>query len=174
MTHPLSAIVSVLASMSTEKSKRPDSCLWCNRNHFIKHGKYYRYELQGQQRCAIQRYLCKNAGCKRTFSILPHPFLRYLRLPLCVLCVLTEELLRGTSKAQIGRLLGVTYTTVLRMARMAVQLFHWMDHEPDAPWSPSPCIHGPSAWETFIKMFSWKFYPKRYAQLPPTQFVYCV
>ncbi len=174
MPHPLSAIVSVLASMSTEKSKRPDSCVWCSWKQFIKYGKYYRYRFLGEERCIIQRYLCKNTECKRTFSILPHPFLRYLRLTVCVLSALLEELLRGTSKTHIARLLGVTYPTVLRTARKAAELFDWMNHEPDAPWSPSPCVHGPRVWAGFIKMFSWKFYPKRYGQLPPTQFVYCV
>jgi transposase-like protein len=174
MTHPLSAILSALASMSTEKSSSPTFCLWCNRNRFIKHGKYYRYALQGQERCPIQRYLCKSPGCMRTFSILPHAFLRYLRFSLCVLCELLAELTRNTTKTQISRILGVSYTTVLRISRVAGQIFHWINHETDAPWRPSPCVHGPRAWTTFIKMFSWKFYPIRYAHLPPTQFVYCV
>ena len=52
----------------------------------------------------IQRYLCKHDHCRRTFSILPHPFLRISRFSLC----LFHELLHAGVAHEIGVHVGLS------------------------------------------------------------------
>jgi transposase-like protein len=80
MPHQLRSIVLDLNEIAKENQTGPTACHWCNnQDNIIKYGKYSRYDFTGDGLIDIQRYLCKHDQCRRTFSILPHPFLRYTR-----------------------------------------------------------------------------------------------
>ena len=91
MSPTLLRIVLYLIEAAKENQTGPVVCHWCNnRVNIIKYGKYQRYGFTSDEMIDIQRYLCKHDQCRRTFSILPHPFLRISRFSLC----LFNELLR--------------------------------------------------------------------------------
>ena len=108
MPHHLMHIVLVLNEFAKKKLTGPIACHWCNnQDNIIKYGACQRYEFCGQGRIRIQRHLCKREQCRRTFSILPHPFLRVTRSTLCLITVLLQLLDQHMSIAQSCRWLGL-------------------------------------------------------------------
>ena len=116
MSPTLLSIVLYLIDAAKENQTGPVVCYWCNnRVNIIKYGKYQRYGFTSDELIDIQRYLCKHDQCRRTFSILPHPFLRISRFSLC----LFNELLRlcdeHTPIAEIARCFAVSWPTIPRV-----------------------------------------------------------
>jgi hypothetical protein len=115
----------------------------------------------------IQRYLCRNPDCDcLTFSILPHPFLRYIRLPLCFLIVLLTAQESGTaSLSSLARQTNLSRSTVKRAVLLGRKLVRWVNRLglwPDGGW---PCLNPQERWTDFIRALSWSFYPLRYGRL---------
>jgi transposase-like protein len=159
------SILLVLNEIAKQKQTGPIACHWCNnQNNVIKYGTYRRYGFSGQELIKIQRYLCKHDQCRRTFSILPHPFLRITRLTLCMLTTLMQLLDQQVPVAEICRHLGLTRFVVDGAIRKWRGLLDWIEKEAHAQpaWAPSPCIAPPGHWSDFIRMFAMQFYPKRY------------
>jgi transposase-like protein len=157
-----------LNGIAKENQTGPVACHWCNnQDNIIKYGTYKRYGFAGGERIAIQRYLCKRDHCRRTFSILPHPFLRISRLSLCMFTTLMQLLDRQTSIAEIGRRSGLTRSMIYGAIEKGHRILDWIDREArtEPTWAPSPCIDPPGHWSDFIRMFAIKFYPKRYARI---------
>ena len=166
MSPTLMSILLYLTESAKENQTGPVVCHWCNnRVNIIKHGKYQRYDFSGDDLIDIQRYLCKHDQCRRTFSILPHPFLRISRFSLCMF----KELLRLVDEhlqiAEIARRFAVSWPTIPRALEMARCIVTWIRQEAKTqpPWAPHPCMHPCQCWSEFIRMFAAKFYPKRYA-----------
>jgi len=140
------------------------ACPVCNsRKGHICWGYYWRYRPGTDQQEKIQRLWCKDDDCRRkTFSVLPHPFLPIVRFTLCTLLsvlILFEE---GESISRLSRKTGVARSTVRRTIDFARRLRTWMDREAQtAPWalSPRPCPN--RLWRSFTRSFSWAFYPAR-------------
>ena len=104
MPHQLLSIVLDLNEIAKKNQTGPTACHWCNnQDNIIKYGKYKRYDFTGEELIDIQRYLCKHDQCRRTFSILPHPFLRFTRFPLCLLSVLLQLLDHRTKACAMYR-----------------------------------------------------------------------
>ncbi|MEJ2222061.1 MAG: hypothetical protein P8X80_14745 [Desulfobacterales bacterium] len=166
MSPTLLRIVLYLVEAAKENQTGPVACHWCNnQDNIIKHGKYQRYGFTSDEIIDIQRYLCKHDHCRRTFSILPHPFLRISRFSLCLfheLLRLVEEDLRI---AEIARRFAVSWPTIPRAIKMAHRIVTWIRQESKTqpPWTPHPCMHPWRCWSEFIRMFATKFYPQRYA-----------
>jgi transposase-like protein len=165
MPHPTLTILLVLNEIAKKKQTGPIACHWCNNQvNIIKYGTYKRYGFSGQEQIKIQRYLCKHDQCRRTFSILPHPFLRITRLTLCIITALIQLVDQQLTTAEVCRRLNLTRSMVDGAIKKWHGLLDWIDHEaktkPD--WAPSPCIDPPGHWSNFIRMFAMKFYPKRY------------
>lgn len=157
-----------LNAIAKKHQTGPVACHWCNnRDNLIKYGTYKRYGFTGGERITIQRYLCKHDQCRRTFSILPHPFLRITRLSLCMLTTLMQLLDRQTPIAEIGRQSGLTRPMIYWAIEKGRRILDWIDREArtEPAWAPSPCIDPPGHWSDFIRMFAMKFYPKRYARI---------
>jgi transposase-like protein len=160
------SILLVLNEIAKQKQTGPIACHWCNnQNNFIKYGTYKRYGFSGQELIKIQRYLCKHDQCRRTFSILPHPFLRVTRLTLCMITTLMQLLDQQIPVAEICRHLGLTRPVVDGAIRKWRSLLDWIEQEAHTQpaWAPFPCIDPPGHWSDFIRMFAMKFYPQRYA-----------
>lgn len=165
MPHLLN-IVLELNRIAKENQTGPVACHWCNNQvNIIKYGSYKRYGFSGQEQIRIQRFLCKSDNCRRTFSILPHPFLRIARFTLCMLIGLMLLLDQKTPVAEICRRLGLTRSMVDRAIKKGRAILDWIDQEAKAEvrWGPSPCMDPAAHWSDYIRMFAMKFYPKRYA-----------
>ena len=166
MSPTLLSIVWYLIESAKENQTGPVVCCWCNnRVNIIKYGKYKRYGFTSEELIDIQRYLCKHDQCRRSFSILPHPFLRITRFSLCMfneLLRLVEEDLRI---AKIARRFAVSWPTIPRAVEKALHIVDWIRQEAKTQpaWAPHPCRHPCRCWSEFIRMFAAKFYPKRYA-----------
>ena len=165
MSPTLLSIVWYLIDAAKKNQTGPLVCCWCNnRVNIIKYGKYQRYGFTSDQLIDIQRYLCKHDQCRRTFSMLPHPFLRITRFSLCMF----NELLRLVDEqlciARIARRFAVSWPPIPRSIKMARRIADWIRQEAKTkpPWSPHPCLHPCPCWSEFIRMFAAKFYPKRY------------
>ena len=165
MSPTLLSIVLYLIDAAKQNQTGAVVCCWCNnQDNIIKHGKYQRYGFTSGELIDIQRYLCKHDHCRRTFSILPHPFLRISRFSLC----LFHELLRlcdeHTSVAEIARRFAVSWPTIARSIEMARCVVNWIRQEAKTQpvWAPHPCLHPKRSWSEFIRMFAAKFYPQRY------------
>ena len=164
MSPTLTTILICLAEIARENETGPVACVWCNnRTNIIRHGTYERFDFIDDLR-KIQRYLCKDDRCRRTFSILPHPFLRISRFSLCVFNELPAMLEREMSVAAIARRLGVGWSAARRAVERAREIAEWMRLEvrAGARWSPSPCMDPGGCWSEFVRIFAAKFYPKRY------------
>ncbi len=166
MPHPTLNILLELNEIAKKNQTGPIACHWCNnQNNFIKYGSYKRYSFSGDEQINIQRYLCKHDLCRRTFSILPHPFLRYTRITLCMLICLMQLLGKQMAIAKIERQLGITRSMVYWAIKKGRSILDWLDREArtEPTWAPSPCMNPPGYWSDFIRMFAIQFYPKRYA-----------
>ena len=164
MSPSLTPILIYLAETARENDTGPVACVWCNnRINFIKHGTYRRFDFVDEL-AKIQRWLCKDDRCGRTFSIPPHPFLRISRFSLCVFNELLAMLDRAMSIAEIARRLRIGWAAARRAVEKAREVAEWLRLEARAaaPWSPSPCMDPGGRWSDFIRMFAAKFYPKRY------------
>lgn len=166
MPHPVLSILLDLDRIAKKNETGPVACHWCNnRENIIKYGKYHRYGFSGQERIEIQRYLCKHDRCRRTFSILPHPFLRITRISLCLLISLLQLLDQKTPISLIVEQFGVPRSTLYWLIRKGRDILDWIDQEAqgEVGWAPSPCMDPAAHWSDYIRMFAMKFYPKRYA-----------
>lgn len=171
----LLSILLHLTEAAKENQTGPVVCHWCNnRINIIKYGKYQRYGFAGNELIDIQRYLCKHDRCRRTFSILPHPFLRITRFSLCMFNELMQLLDQQISVAQIARRLGLSRPIIVLAIEKGRSIMDWLDQEAktEPVWAPAPCINPSRCWSEFIRMFAAKFYPKRCATTRPTEYQY--
>ena len=167
MPHQVSSILVHLNEIAKKYQTGPVACQWCNnQDNLIKYGTYRRYDFSGQQ-IRIQRYLCKRDLCKRTFSILPHPFLRFTRFTLCMLSAMVQLIDQQVGIAQACRRLGLCRSMAYWAMNKGRDILQWIDQEAkaDSVWAPCPCMDAPGLWSDFVRMFAMKFYPKRYAQI---------
>ena len=175
MSPTLLSIVLYLIDAAKQNQTGAVVCCWCNnQDNIIKHGKYQRYGFTTDELIDIQRYLCKHDHCRRTFSILPHPFLRITRFSLCMFKALMQLLDQQLTVAQIERRFGLSRRIITTAIEKGRSIMHWLDQEikTEPVWAPCPCIDPPRCWTEFIRMFAAKFYPKRYAIGRPTEYEY--
>lgn len=164
MSPILPTILAYLAETARKNETGPVACVWCNNGiNIIKYGTYERFDFVDES-AKIQRWLCKDDRCGRTFSIPPHPFLRIVRFSLCVFNELLAMLARQVSIAEIARRLKVGWPAARRAVEKAREVAEWLGREvrAEARWSPSPCMNPGGCWSYFVRMFAAKFYPKRY------------
>jgi len=133
-------------------------CPVCQEQERIcKNGHYPRYRFIGNSREMIPRYLCKNPRCPRvSFSILPHPFLPWLRVSLCLLAALGELWTTGHHTiAALARQVNVSWQTMRRWLARALWLRQWRARENDlalAGWRP--CADPRRGWTPFTQALS--------------------
>jgi len=176
MSLNLLVILSYLSEIAKENQTGPVVCCWCNNCvNFIRYGFYSRYSFSENEQIKIQRYLCKHDQCRRTFSMLPHPFLRITRLPLCVFKALLKTY-GQQPVAGLARQVGLSRQSISRALSKGRSILSWLREEAqtDPPWAPSPCLSPSRHWSDFIRMFAAKFYPSRYGAAPPTEYGNCL
>nr|WP_320016238.1 hypothetical protein [uncultured Desulfobacter sp.] len=160
MHPPWISILTALSEITSKKYASIISCPYCgNRYCYVKYGFYNRY-LFNDELIQIQRYRCDNDQCpQRTFSILPHAFLRIARASLCMFMHVLQMKKDGHSIADIAKYTGYSWPRIQRWIAKAQQIKEWIDSERK---QSAPCMLPKNEWTNFIRDFSWAFYPKRY------------
>ncbi len=150
--HPWFSLITVLSKITTENSNPLVCCPHCaNRHTFIKWGSYARY-LFDDEMTTIQRYRCNNDLCSRkTFSILPHAFLRIVRASLCMLMYVLNMHESGHSTAGIARHTGSTWPRIQRWIIKAASIRNWISQE---YFDGAPCLSADRQWTSFIRNVS--------------------
>jgi len=133
-------------------------CPHCReRRRIWKNGFYKRYRFAENEREEIQRYRCRNANCPRaSFSILPHPFLPWLRVSLCFLAMLWERCQPGRHTiAELARWTNQGWGVMRRQVRRAAWLAAWLERERDlALAGVRPCANPGHDWTALCQALS--------------------
>ena len=160
MPHPWNSLLTVLSEITRKNYKSFICCPHCgNRDSHIKYGFYSRYLFDGNL-TNIQRYRCDNDQCpQKTFSILPHAFLRITRASLCMLLHVLKMYEQGNSIASIAKHTGSNWPRIQRWIAKAIAIRDWIRVERNGIL---PCLSSQNLWPSFIRDFSWAFYPARY------------
>jgi transposase-like protein len=158
--HPWLSLISILSEITRKNSTLIICCPHCgNQYTYIKWGVYYRY-LFNDELVAIQRYRCHNDLCPRkTFSVLPHAFLRIVRATLCMLMYMLNLHEKGHRIADIARHTRNSWPRTQRLIAKALSIRDWVKSEYSGGL---PCLAPDKMWAHFVRDFSWAFYPARY------------
>lgn len=163
MPRSWNSLISVLSEITSKNCESLVFCSHCGNCHtYVKWGFYRRYLFNGEL-TNIQRYRCDNDKCPcRTFSILPHAFLRIIRASLCMLMHVLKMSEQGNSIANIARQTNSNWPKTQRWIAKASAIQEWLRQQSViASWEPSPCFSPDKSWTSFIRDFSWAFYPNR-------------
>ena len=162
MSHPWNSLLTVLSKVTRENYNSLICCPRCgNRFSYVKHGFYSRY-LFDDDLIKIQRYRCDNDLCsQKTFSVLPHAFLRIARPSLCMFMYVLKMYEQGSSIASIARHIGTNWPRMQRWIIKATAIRDWIRIERRGV---PPCSSSKMEWPSFTRDFSWAFYPGRYGQ----------
>ena len=165
MSAPLQAILLSASRVAKQNLTSTVICPGCGERHLvIKWGSYQRYLFDDDEQVPIQRFRCLNRKCSRcTFSVLPHPFLPVVRVPLCFLLAILSFHQKGCSVAQLARKAGKRWTMVRRSLSTARRVRAFLQTEIYTIMGiGSPCLNPGAVWTTFCQRFSWAFFPKRF------------
>jgi transposase-like protein len=160
MLPPWPSILTALSEITRKNYTTLIRCPHCgNKFCFVRYGFYSRY-LFDDELVQIQRYRCDNDQCpQKTFSILPHAFLRIARIPLCLFMLVLRLDEQGYSIAAIARYTGSNWPRIQRWIAKAEKIKKWIDTEQK---HSHPCLLPKDQWSLFIRDFSWAIYPRRY------------
>lgn len=153
------SLISFLSKITRENSSSTIQCSHCGNSHcYTKWGHYSRY-LFDDELINILRYRCDNDQCPRkTFSILPRPFLPIVRASVSMLMYVLTRAEQGVNIAQIARETGSTWSRTQRWVSKAGLIRNWLKKEYG---STVACRCQASNWPAFTRDFSWTFYPAR-------------
>jgi len=161
MPSPLQAILHATNQIANQNLTSEIICPGCGERHLlIKWGFYTRYLFLGDDTIRIQRFRCLNGHCPRfTFSILPHPLLPIVRLPLCVIITLLSLYQDGRPVADLARKSDKSWPVVRRILSIARRIQAVLKNELELLL---PCLHPAASWTVFTHAFSWALFPKRF------------
>jgi hypothetical protein len=158
-----SSCLTILLSDENANSKADIRCPLCGeRLRICRYGHYLRYRFEDDGRLAVQRYGCLNPGCpRRTFSIPPHPYLPFCRIPLCLLmAVLINHRVNKHTINRCARYLKCSWHAAKRAFTSALRLINWFLRESSAGAIPlTPCLE--HTWPAFTRAYSYAFFPDR-------------
>jgi hypothetical protein len=152
-----------------KKNLQPDiRCPQCNeRYRIVRYGRYWRYRYESHERMAVTRYACRNPDCpRRTFSVLPHPYLPLVRMPLCLLlAVYRQHVAEQQAINHLARKLRHGWNTVRRAVCLAGRILQWCGRELCAQAMPLwPCHK--DRWPAFSRAYSYAFLPGLFLARP--------
>ena len=165
MSAPLQAILLSTSCVANQNLTSTIICPQCGERHLvIKWGSYRRYLFDGDDRVPIQRFRCLNRQCSRcTFSVLPHPFLPVVRVPLSFFLAILSSHQKGCSVAQLARNAVKSWAMIRRCLSMASRVETFLQKEVAAiVGRGSPCLQPSAVWTVFTHCFSWAFFPNRF------------
>lgn len=110
------------------------TCPYCGFPRCWKHGRYRRkgFHQPGagspQKLVAVQRSLCRNPPCERTFSVLPEEVLPYCRFFLDGLLSIAHDLTEGKSSYGIAKFRwGLSLRVILRAVSLIRKVTPWLE-----------------------------------------------
>ena len=165
MSNPLESILLFATRIANQNLTSKIVCPECGERHRInKWGFYTRYLFHGDDSIYIQRFRCLNQECPRfTFSILPHPLLPVVRLPLCFFLMLLSMNQEGCSIADLARKSGRNWSVIRRALKLAKRLQSFLQNEVKTILRmSSPCLQPAAVWTVFTHAFSWALFPSRF------------
>jgi len=125
------------------------------------HGFYMRQHLLGTGEESIPRFKCLNPACQRkTFSILPFPYLRWIRHKLCHLLLLLRVFLSQGTVSALARWYNRSRAVIRRALFRGAQIKQLIDQELRAehafflPW-----VNISAHWTPFTQGVSCALYP---------------
>ena len=133
MPRSWNSLISILSEITSKNCESLIFCSHCGNCHtYVKWGFYRRY-LFNDELTNIQRYRCDNDKCPcRTFSILPHAFLRIIRASLCMLMHVLKMYEQGNSIANIARQTNSNWPKTQRWIPLYNKKREWIRGE----WNP--------------------------------------
>lgn len=152
---------------NAKNNLEPDiRCPQCHeRWRIVRYGRYWRYRYESHERLAVARYACRNPSCsRRTFSLLPHAYLPWVRTPLCRLLALYQQHVHeGQAINHLARKLRQAWNTLRRAVNLARRILDWCGRELAADALPIwPCHR--SRWPAFCRAYSYAFLPACFSQ----------
>lgn len=165
MPPSLLTTLALLSEIAKENQTGPIRCHGCYRSTgIVRHGYYLRYLFHSSEKAKVQRLRCRNPDCDcQTFSVLPHPFLRYIRLPLCFLLALLSAHENGKENlCSLARQANLSRPVVKRALLLGRKLIPWLNRLDLWPGGGWPCLSPKDRWTDFIRALSWAFFPGRY------------
>lgn len=147
------------------KEEHPVRCTHCASTVNIRHGKYQRAHPHKPELVNVQRYLCKSPVClRKTFSILPFPFLPIIRhfhqTLFCFYTLFSEE---KRTQADTARQLGVLRGVSKRLTVFCGRFIPWFNREKHiGEWGPDPEANPACSWPNYTRDFSQALYPRRW------------
>ena len=161
MPNPLQSILLTTNRVAKQNLTPEIICPKCGERHLlIKWGFYTRYLFQNDDTIRVQRFRCLNIRCPRfTFSILPHPILPIVRMPLCLIMTLLSMYQDGCPVADLARKSGKSWSVVRRAIVIAGQIQSVLQNEIELLL---PCLHPAVSWTVFTHAFSWALFPGRF------------
>jgi len=160
MPSPLQAILLATNRIAKQNLTSEIICPDCGERHrLINWGFYTRYLFHEDDTIRIQRFRCLNTRCPRfTFSILPHPLLPVVRMPLCFIMTLLSLYQDGCLIADISRTSGKSWSVIHRSLFIAKRIQSILRNEVELLL---PCLHPAVSWTSFTHAFSWALFPRR-------------
>lgn len=160
MPNPLQIILLATNEIAKQNLNTEIICPRCGeRRNLIKWGFYTRYLFHNDDTIRVQRFRCLNTRCPRsTFSILPHPLLPFVRMPLCFIMTLLSLYQKGCSVADLSRKSAKSWAVVRRSLNIAKKIQTVLQNEIDLLL---PCLNPAVSWTLFTHAFSWALFPKR-------------
>lgn len=124
------SVKSISAVSHSGKSHfRPEYCVFCAFDRIWKHGIYSRKATYAKnfknppEAKVVQRYLCQNPSCKRTFGQLSENSLPYCRFPFEEFLLIQKELVSGKSSYSIWKSCQLLFVSLAAIKRLVI-LFH--------------------------------------------------
>lgn len=163
MATPLEEILGGLWAIAKANEAVEIRCPGCGERHrWIRHGYYRRYGIPGHEETVlVPRYLCLNPSCGRvTFSILPYPFLRWLRFPLCLLLAWAMSRERGARVSELAGKHKTSWAVMRRALERGRQVWRLMKRDQGHEgWGIWPCRDPARYWTAFTQWLCQAIYP---------------
>lgn len=162
----------VFQKPKSSKKEPQINCPCCATSLTIRYGFYQRAHPFKEGQISIQRYRCNLPECPRkTFSVLPYPFLPILRhfYHTVLFCHVSCSRL---SQADGARKMKMHRGTYVRLRGFCDKFFSWFDREKKvANWNLQRDVITSCSWADFTRYFSQHFYPNRWRFLLPTEYI---
>lgn len=154
----------------------PIRCPYCNFQRCWRHGNYMRKGFHSpleQSDCIlrpVQRHICRNSSCERTFSVLPRDVLPYCRFFWHDLVNMAGVLEKGTTAYSIAKYhWHVSIRVILRAQRLIRRVRRWLEElcrESGYPVSRAfatlaATARGSRNWYHFSRIWFHRLYPGR-------------
>jgi hypothetical protein len=160
----------------TPRPRKSPACRYCGGTKCWLHGHYFRKGVHSKRNrrttvvVSVQRYLCRNPSCGRTFSVLPRGLLPICRFGFRDLVRVCKMLSAGATVYAVAKVCGIAQQPIARVRARLAEVHRWftglcreltdgagvsgLDHQ-------ARVIVARYGWQRFQHLWSRRFYPQR-------------